>query len=371
MIDGRTLVGDLDQSIGLALGLDKQFRQNRAGQLIDQAINAPDEEVMGLVSKIAQVGGTDMAQGVMQMIQSNDQRELAQAQQQAREMQVFSTKLRNIKDHRDRRIFISNEINRRASEGLPYDKLLEPANMDFEQQNFWATQNMITADNVGKLVDRYLTPPDPFKQAELDLKRDRLGLDREKLDIDKGKLKLERDKLSTGPKVDPKVFEQEQKLRKEVNDITKDYRKINDSYGRIRASVQDPSAAGDLALIFNYMKMLDPGSVVRESEFATAQNAGGVPARVRATFNKLIKGERLDDTQRDDFFNRSNMLYTEATKNFQKRITSYRGIAERAGLDSQNVITKQNLYSTDAQAGGDLSQDEQAELEALRKEQGN
>ena len=58
--------------------------------------------------------------------------------------------------------------------------------------------------------------------------------------------------------------------------------------------------------------MLDPGSVVRESEFATAQNAAGVPDRVRAKYNAVINGEKLATTQRDDFFDRSNKLYSAA-----------------------------------------------------------
>ena len=38
-----------------------------------------------------------------------------------------------------------------------------------------------------------------------------------------------------------------------------------------------PDAAGDMALIFSYMKMLDPNSTVREGEYATAQDAGSIP----------------------------------------------------------------------------------------------
>src|SRR5690606_34926922 len=62
------------------------------------------------------------------------------------------------------------------------------------------------------------------------------------------------------------------------------------SWGRIRASAQNATAAGDLALIFNYMKLLDPTSVVREGEFATAQNSGSVPNRVIALYNNLLNG---------------------------------------------------------------------------------
>ena len=49
------------------------------------------------------------------------------------------------------------------------------------------------------------------------------------------------------------------------------------------------------------MKMLDPTSVVREGEFATAQNATGVPERIRNSFNKAMSGERLGQKQRTKF----------------------------------------------------------------------
>ena len=52
---------------------------------------------------------------------------------------------------------------------------------------------------------------------------------------------------------------------------------------------KDPSAAGDLAMIFTYMKILDPTSVVREGEQATAQNAAGTPERIKNIYNRVIK----------------------------------------------------------------------------------
>ena len=73
-----------------------------------------------------------------------------------------------------------------------------------------------------------------------------------------------------------------------------------DAFGRIQASASDPSPAGDLALIFNFMKVLDPGSTVREGEFATAQNSAGVPERIRNTANRVLRGERLGTAQRAD-----------------------------------------------------------------------
>ena len=68
-------------------------------------------------------------------------------------------------------------------------------------------------------------------------------------------------------------FDPETKLRNEYTGFAKDYQKQNAAFGRIQAAANDPTPAGDLALIFNYMKLLDPGSTVREGEFATAQGA--------------------------------------------------------------------------------------------------
>ena len=65
-----------------------------------------------------------------------------------------------------------------------------------------------------------------------------------------------------------------QKLVDKFEANSSDFFKVRDAFNRVVTSAEDPSAAGDLALIFNFMKTLDPGSVVRESEFSTAAQAG-------------------------------------------------------------------------------------------------
>jgi hypothetical protein len=93
-------------------------------------------------------------------------------------------------------------------------------------------------------------------------------------------------------------------LRKEynANPITKDTQNISASWERVQGGFKEPSAAGDLNLIFGYMKMLDPGSTVREGEFANAQNAAGMPEVIRSKYNQILQGTRLTPVQRDDFF---------------------------------------------------------------------
>lgn len=127
-------------------------------------------------------------------------------------------------------------------------------------------------------------------------------------------------------------------LRKEFTQQSKDFFGVNESMARIRSSAGDPSAAGDLALIFNYMKVLDPGSVVRESEFATAQNAAGVPERIRAKYNQVINGERLAPDQRADFVDRAEKLFEGQRAIHSRRVDEYSRIAESIGADPRQVI---------------------------------
>lgn len=118
-------------------------------------------------------------------------------------------------------------------------------------------------------------------------------------------------------------------LRKEFSGlkIVKDFSTQAAAYGRMVASAEDPSAAGDMALIFNYMKVLDPDSTVLEGEYATARNATGVPQRVINLYNQALTGQTLSPEQRMDFLDRADRLYGSAEQQFSTVYDQYSNIA--------------------------------------------
>lgn len=128
----------------------------------------------------------------------------------------------------------------------------------------------------------------------------------------------------------------EGRLRKEYNDQTKPYQEVKSAYGRVLSS--EDNAVGDLSLIFGYMKMLDPGSVVREGEFATAQNAAGVPDRIMNIYNKVISGERLNASQRNSFKGQAKGLYNSALEGEKAVRTGLDRIAKGYGLNTSNIF---------------------------------
>jgi hypothetical protein len=130
--------------------------------------------------------------------------------------------------------------------------------------------------------------------------------------------------------------EAEAKFRKEYSDQTKGYQEVKSAYQRILSS--EDSAVGDLSLIFGYMKMLDPGSVVREGEFATASAAAGVPTRILNLYNKVLSGERLSPGQRQSFKGQSEKLYKTAATQEQYVRNGIGRMATGYGLKTENIF---------------------------------
>ena len=144
-------------------------------------------------------------------------------------------------------------------------------------------------------------------------------------------------------------------LRKELTARTSDYRVLRDAARSINAVAKNPSPAGDLSLIFSYMKVLDPSSVVRESEQAMATNAAGVPERIRNLYNKLLIGESLSPKMRQDYISKAQTLANQKRRSFEADIRDYSAISRRFGLDPRNIaIGTDPIEPPKSGAGNDL-----------------
>ena len=154
-------------------------------------------------------------------------------------------------------------------------------------------------------------------------------------------------------------------LRKEFDTLpdVKDFNMIRASRQQIRGLVlnQEETAGKDIGIIFSYMKMLDPGSVVREGEYATAQNSGGIPESLRNAYNKAIDGTRLTQGQRLDFAKTAENIYGTRREQYNSLATKYRDLAQRQGTDPDVVARRYVNDKPDAQPGRQgLAPDEEA-----------
>lgn len=129
-------------------------------------------------------------------------------------------------------------------------------------------------------------------------------------------------------------------LRKEYNALPdiKAYNEVNTAYNQIKVATQRPSPANDLAAATKFMKLLDPNSVVRESELNMAIQASGLYDRIGNIGDRIIKGMPITASQRKDFFDAATQFFKIAEDKKNKIDTQYTNIANESNLNYKNVI---------------------------------
>lgn len=113
---------------------------------------------------------------------------------------------------------------------------------------------------------------------------------------------------------------------------------VDRSFKRIATLARTPSPMGDIGMVFAIMKMYDPPSTVREGEQAQASNAAGVPERIRATYNRLLSGERLGEGQRADIVGTARNLYTTAKADQDQIVQDFTDRARQMRIDPSLVL---------------------------------
>lgn len=132
------------------------------------------------------------------------------------------------------------------------------------------------------------------------------------------------------------VVQVESSLRDDYMKASAPFISIRDAKNRMDA-IQD-TGAGDVALIFSYMKILDPGSTVREGEFATVESTMGVPDQIRQIYNRAISGERLPPKSRENIKSQAEKLYEAQAKQHDKLTTQFATMAKRIGVSPDNIV---------------------------------
>ena len=144
-----------------------------------------------------------------------------------------------------------------------------------------------------------------------------------------------------------KGFDNTLKLRGDFRSepIYKAHQEVQSAYAQIQQSLKMASPVGDLAGATKIMKLLDPGSVVRESELGMAMAASGAMDRLTNYAGNVINGTKLTPTQRKDFQTLADALYKESANQYNSKRTEYQGIADRNGLNVQDVLGSESNKS--------------------------
>jgi len=198
-----------------------------------------------------------------------------------------------------------------------------------------------------------------YKERGAKLEEEKFGYSKDKDKADRG---LQREKMSHDKSLqDAKnkmdatkdQMDRETKLRDSYlgNAQTKEMQISATGIQQIReaATSKNPSGFKDMALIFAFMKTLDPGSTVREGEYATAQKNAGILERFGINLEKVNSGQQLSAKQRADLMAAAEDQFMARDKAFQPLREDFGKVADQYGVDRSRVLMN---FGSNQQADG-------------------
>lgn len=123
--------------------------------------------------------------------------------------------------------------------------------------------------------------------------------------------------------------------------IVKDYNTIIGQSNNIDNILKNGAGGpADVAAVFNFMKALDPNSVVRETEYDTAAKSGNLFKGYLSKFNGFFKenGGFLPPSTAKEFQNIINQSLAAKKIQYDNVANQYKDLAGRQGLRPENVV---------------------------------
>lgn len=122
-------------------------------------------------------------------------------------------------------------------------------------------------------------------------------------------------------------------------DRSRGYRGYGENLANLLTYAKGGNGVDDVAMLYAFMKALDPQSVVRESEFRTGQATEGVPTQVQNYLHQVIGGERLSDEQRRKIVRLALGTFKNQEKVQKDLETYYRRRVEALGVSPKDIDT--------------------------------
>lgn len=120
--------------------------------------------------------------------------------------------------------------------------------------------------------------------------------------------------------------------------IYKTHQVINQAYNQINSALDKNNAAGDLTAAIKINKLLDPDSIVRESEVATVANATGLIDKLSNYASQVAKGTRLNPEQRKEYRQLAKDFYRISGEQYNETRNKYAEIGRANKLEGVDTM---------------------------------
>jgi len=137
-----------------------------------------------------------------------------------------------------------------------------------------------------------------------------------------------------------KGFKNEFDLKKEFTNepVYKEFQSMKSAFSQVQESLKKENPIGDVAAATKIMKLLDPGSVVRESELGIAMAASGKMDRLTNYVDMWKKGTLLTPSQRAEFGSLANELYNASANAYNAKRGEYANFGAKYEIDANTAL---------------------------------
>ncbi len=209
------------------------------------------------------------------------------------------------------------------------------------------------------------TGPDAISKARaaLDADLDRQwGVDRERrykeFDQQTGDYRAQRDQQMKQPQ---EAFSNEKALRNEfeTQPAVKSFRVVVPMLESAKDAATRPTRAADLNLVYAFAKLMDPDSVVRESETAGVVATASVADRLQAYIGQLNGQAMLNPDTRQKLLAELDSRFTALKSSHDTLAEQYGGIAKAHGITPERVVIPIRTGREGTQAQGNQPSQEE------------
>lgn len=117
----------------------------------------------------------------------------------------------------------------------------------------------------------------------------------------------------------------------------KNYVETRNRTDALESAVADPGAFGDLGILYDYMRSLDPDSVVREGEQLLFRRTGSLSQKAANALNTLATGKTLTEDQRNEVLKYSRRRRDIAERSYLAHVEPTLKQAERLGFQKDEI----------------------------------
>ena len=120
--------------------------------------------------------------------------------------------------------------------------------------------------------------------------------------------------------------------------IFKDFSDVKASYRNIATLGKGKNGITDVATIYSFIKLIDPGSVVRNEEIKLSANANPLAQRIALAWNNAKSGRLSTEQMNKEILGAAGIIYDQQLKNLNDFRGGFKGRQEQYGI-SHDIAT--------------------------------